>query len=325
MRPSSIPHNWVMVTGAMRSGTTFVGRVLATGHRRAYVHEPFNTQCGLPDLPVRYLVDDSAIGRSYHLDEALDSITSLQCQLGDGIFKQDVGWRRRGKQLAGGRGQLNLRFARLHPALQSGVIKDPMGALVAPTLHRDHGVAIVVMVRHPVAWHASVAHHGFKLNGAIESFLRQAESSPGLMTSDEMSLATTGDYLERSSVVWNVIYRRLHRELSGQVGAMFVRHEDLSGDPIATFRQIGSAVDLPLTRNAVRRIEKSTSSSNSVEASHDRSHDFQRDSRKLFEHRVTSVRAQDRERLAELCGPVGAHWYDSRSFTDGILNPAKAW
>lgn len=303
-----------MVTGAMRSGTTFVGRVLAMGPRRAYVHEPFNPSCGLPSVPIRYLVDDSDLGRAYDLDNAIASIQGLRCRLGTGIHRQDTAWRRAAKRVVGGRGRLNLRMARLSPFLEAGIIKDPIGALVAPTLHHRHGVDVVVMVRHPVAWYASTQHHGFDLDLAVDSLLRQHESSPGLLEPDEVARAQSADRLERSSVVWNAVYRRLQRELAGRSGAVFVRHEDLARAPLVEFERIASEIDLPLTAWVRRRVARATRASNPVEARSGRPHRFHRDSRRLFEHRVSTVGPNERALLWDCCGAVAGAWYDEASF-----------
>lgn len=316
MRPLSVPPRWVMVTGAMRSGTTFVGRILATGWRRAYLHEPFNPSCGLPGLPLRYLVHDSDAARSFDLDAAIESVVTLRCRLGPGIYRQDDVWRRFAKRVVGGRGRLNLRIARINPALELGVIKDPIGALVAPRMSALHDVSVVVMVRHPVAWYASIAHHGFDLTGALDALVVQSRSSLGLMGPSEVKLASTGDHVDRAGVVWTVIYRRLQVALGGRPGTVVVRHEDLASAPEATFRRLVSELDLSLPARAWRRLERSTRAGNPIEAPRGRSHGFRRDSRQLVAHRLAAVGADDRRRLFERCGEVASAWYSPATFEE---------
>jgi hypothetical protein len=42
--------NWIFVTGVIRSGTTFVGKVLSLPLSVDYIHEPFNPLCGMPGI-----------------------------------------------------------------------------------------------------------------------------------------------------------------------------------------------------------------------------------------------------------------------------------
>ncbi|MEO0377751.1 MAG: hypothetical protein AAF329_24760, partial [Cyanobacteria bacterium P01_A01_bin.17] len=46
--------NWIFVTGAPRSGTTFVGQILSTPISVDYIHEPFNPGCGIPGIGASY-------------------------------------------------------------------------------------------------------------------------------------------------------------------------------------------------------------------------------------------------------------------------------
>lgn len=42
--------NWIFVTGVIRSGTTFVGKILSLPLQVDYIHEPFNPLCGIPGM-----------------------------------------------------------------------------------------------------------------------------------------------------------------------------------------------------------------------------------------------------------------------------------
>ena len=62
--------NWILVSGAIRSGTTFTGRVLSLPLEVDYIHEPYNqtqlSQTGIVDHPyVRPSIDTEAM-QKYH-------------------------------------------------------------------------------------------------------------------------------------------------------------------------------------------------------------------------------------------------------------------
>ena len=61
LRPDT--QHWILVTGMIRSGTTFVGKVLTLPWSVDYIHEPFNGGYSLPDrepFRARYLRPDAS-------------------------------------------------------------------------------------------------------------------------------------------------------------------------------------------------------------------------------------------------------------------------
>lgn len=84
-------NNWVFVTGLIRSGTTFVGMILSIPKEVDYIHEPFNPQCGIPDLSQWYpyigsdLVTEDM--RLYH--EKIKKIFTYDFRLNSKIPKED--------------------------------------------------------------------------------------------------------------------------------------------------------------------------------------------------------------------------------------------
>src|SRR5687767_8168951 len=53
-RPSVAPRGGVLVTGSHRSGTTWVGRMLALARRTCYLHEPFKPGWDPPYVWTRF-------------------------------------------------------------------------------------------------------------------------------------------------------------------------------------------------------------------------------------------------------------------------------
>ena len=152
----------ILVTGAHRSGTTWVGRVLAASRRAHYVSEPFNPtmddhvrsqRIGAPKWFMRlddetagpYLGDlDAVFGRWWRprgVAASLHSVGALRCSAG--------AWR----------GAFACR-------LRGGVpiFKDPIALLSAEWLARRYGLRVLVMLRHPAGFVGSVKRHGWRFD-----------------------------------------------------------------------------------------------------------------------------------------------------------------
>ena len=81
----------VLVTGAMRSGTTFVGNVLACPNSLYYLHEPFNPTWGIEDADqwLAYVRDqDSEYAR--RVDRFFDVDFTYKSPVEEGPLKRTI-------------------------------------------------------------------------------------------------------------------------------------------------------------------------------------------------------------------------------------------
>jgi hypothetical protein len=79
----------ILVTGSHRSGTTWVGRMLAMAPRTMYIHEPFNISIGLGVVAkpfsrwFQYICDENA----HNYEEALRQVFTYDYPLGANLVK----------------------------------------------------------------------------------------------------------------------------------------------------------------------------------------------------------------------------------------------
>ena len=134
MRPKlfgSVPDHRVLVTGCPRSGTTFVGTVLAFPRSVDYFHEPLNPDCGLPGVVRRYIDLDDPV----HADAAsqLEELLSYRPLLRGATYAPDRLPRRAAKRVVGGRGPAHLSVRRASipgRVTSSSKIRSPFGRSV---------------------------------------------------------------------------------------------------------------------------------------------------------------------------------------------------
>lgn len=156
------------------------------------------------------------------------------------------------------------------------------------------GAQIVVLIRHPAAFADSLRRAGW--NYDFSNFLRQPLLMERYLSSfaDEIRAAAAKpmDILDQAALLWRTIYHTVHEYQRAHPAWYFARHEDLSVDPIAEFRQLFRYLDLPFSDKVSEVITDHTSGS--------REGELKRDSRKnaiawtgtLTSEEITRLRAQ---------------------------------
>lgn len=304
--------NWIFVTGAPRSGTTFVGHTLSSPLEVDYIHEPFNPDCGIPSIDRRflYLRPDGSDAELYR--ESIDGLFRYQVRLRTGYYPEDSALKRAAKSVVGSRGPFYLRLAKLNPFHTAAVIKDPIGCLLTAYLSERHGVKPVIMVRHPVAVAASVKRLGWSPDLAFVT--GQPHLVEDHLHADPLREADTDTAIRASAWEWRVLNTVLLAEARRHPDWLVVRHEDLSEDPVTTFRELFEKLDLPWTAAVRRRIVRRTSGRNPKEARRGRTQDFSRDSRGLLDLRLGMLSADERREVFEIAGNVAPDLYSEDSY-----------
>jgi hypothetical protein len=148
------------------------------------------------------------------------------------------------------------------------VFKDPMAALSAPWLARQFDFGVVIMIRHPAAFCSSQKIKNWKFD--FNNFLLQ----PNLLRDTSMGdlepeiryyAEKPQDIISQAALLWNCInivisdYRTTHPEW------LFVKHEQLSIDPLNGFRNIYAKLGLKFTESARAAVEASSNANNPIE------------------------------------------------------------
>lgn len=224
--PSGPP---ILVTGMYRSGTTWVGAMLATPGVW-HVHEPFNPHQGLWDRELEYAVPGE--GRP-DIDRFVAKILS--------------GRHRRALRMPHShRWFLPIRLLPQRPSRV--LIKDPSAALLGEYLTRRHGMRTLVLFRHPAAVAQSVVRLGWPTGRLVGSLLESERLvadwfEPML---DMMEEARGRRDLFSGTVLYACVARILEgfvrRNPAGMTPLVF---EGLCADPIAGFRELYRELDLP--------------------------------------------------------------------------------
>jgi hypothetical protein len=218
----------ILVTGAHRTGTTWIGKMLALAPGVGYIHEPFSplTPVGISSAPF-----DQFYTRVTAENEAL-YLPGLERTL-----RFEYGFRSQLRTLRSPADAVRsiqdaIAFARARRTHARPLVKDPIALMSAEWLAERFGMDVVVTIRHPAAFATSVLRLGWagSLDEAASSWQRLYSAVDG--------------------------YRDRHADWT------FVRHEDASRAPLQTFEGLYARLALELTPRACREIERHSAPEN---------------------------------------------------------------
>jgi hypothetical protein len=295
----------ILVTGAHRSGTTWVGKMLALAPGTAYVHEPFNplTSPGICAAPFdRFFVHVAAQNSDRYepfLRRTLRFDYDLRRQLGAIRSPRDVLYSAR--DLA--------TFARARATSARPVVKDPIALFSAEWLEERFGMDVVVVIRHPAAFAASLVRLGWTHD--FGGFLEDEHLLEGPLRpfGDEIrgQAEAPGDPLDQAILLWRLCYHTAAEYRRDHAGWVFVRHEDIARAPVASFEQLFGRLELTFTARARRGIERGSASTNPPQPRS--AHGVRADSRAVADGWRSRLGAEQIERVRTGTGDVWPLFY----------------
>lgn len=217
--------NVILVTGMPRSGTTWLGNVLAKAKSTNYVFEPFNISVKMnAGSPVKNwfetLNDFSTATKRAEVKEYVDK----KC-FGKTSFKSY-----RPKRVVS---YLREIWA------EHLVVKDPLAIFSLEWYNKTYKSKTIIMVRHPAALVSSYKDHGWGVD--FNDLLGQPEwcrRFPLEATELTAFLKASPSHLERNAFLWKLIYQIVDREFRPLPDVLIVKHEDLLKEPLQNIKPI---------------------------------------------------------------------------------------
>ncbi|MBV6449739.1 MAG: hypothetical protein MHPDNHAH_00452 [Anaerolineales bacterium] len=286
----------ILVTGAHRSGTTWVGRMLALDPQVAYISEPLNVlhrpgvlraktphwyQYICEENEVEYLAPyTELLDYRYHTWNEIKSIRSIKDFL-----------------------RMGRDFKIFYDALEHGqrtLLKDPFAVFSILWFAKRFNFKIVVTVRHPAAFASSLKRLGwnFDFNDLLDQPLLMRDHLE--LYRERMKSIAADDVIGQASLLWKMIYRFVHATVSLHPEFIVVRHEDLSRDPVSGFRDLYASLGLEFTSDVEKKILNSSSSENPTELRRGKTHSVKLDSRANIENWKKRLSEEEIARVHEL-------------------------
>jgi Sulfotransferase family len=294
----------ILITGAHRTGTTWVGKMLSANSQTAYISEPLNVwhRAGVLRACVKhwytYITDknesaylpafNELLGFRYHLFDEIKSLHSSK-----DFFRMgrdfEIFWR----------GRL------MH---QRPLLKDPFAVFSLPWFVERFNYQVVVTVRHPAGFASSLK----RLNWPFD--FSDLLDQPLLMQNylepyrKDMRAIKADDIIGQASLLWTMIYRVVHSVRERIPSIQIVRHEDLSLDPVSGYKTLYQSLGLDFTSRVEQTILNSSSSENPTEVSRKKVHAVKLDSRANLDNWKRRLMSDEIARIRRMTEEV-AHLY----------------
>ena len=267
----------ILVTGSHRSGTTWVGRMIATSPSVAYIHEPFsiNHDPGICkaqfDYWFTYVCDENEDKYYRHIRDT----TQLRYNLIGSL--KSTRYPTRAIREAGKYARFTwYRMSHVRP-----LIKDPIAVFAAEWISSRFSTDNLVMIRHPGAFAGSLKEKNW--THPFSHFTNQPLLMKHHLQPFEKEIRSFAkeerDIIDQAALLWNLIHYMILKYKKTNPDWIYIRHEDLSRNPVGGFRSVFEKLKLDFSKRTAEAIkrhsfsEASTTSQSGIEF-----HDLKRNS-----------------------------------------------
>jgi Sulfotransferase family len=296
----------LLVTGAHRSGTTWVGRMIDLSPDVGYINEPFNPHhqpgicgCTFP-LWFQYVNRHNEHHFRPHLGATLAFRYRPVAQL--------ARTRRPGEVERLLRDGLEFTRARLRRARP--LMKDPIAAFSSSWLASTFDMATIVLVRHPAGFASSLKRLGW--SHPFNDFLAQPALMEERLQAFEGEIARMAkvehDIVDQASLLWRMIYSVLLEYRRAHPDWIVVRHEDLALDPVGGFARLYGRLGLGYSEDIRRRVRWYSSGSPELEADAG-PYAIRRASEQAIQGWRQRLSAEEQSRLRAQVEPLATRFY----------------
>jgi len=300
----------ILVTGAHRSGTTWVGKMLAADADTAYISEPLNVlhRPGVFRAQVKHWYQyicaeneneflsafQSLLDYDYHLMDELRSIRSRKDFL-----------------------RMGRDFMIFYYALERGqraLLKDPFAVFSASWFVQKLNCKVVITVRHPAAFASSLQrlNWNFDFKDLLDQSLLMRDHLE--IYREEMLAIKADDVIGQASLLWKMIYHSVHTTRNLTPGLQVVRHEDFSRDPINKYLDLYTTLGLGFTARVQKVIMNSSSSENPSELSLKKTHSVKLDSVANVKNWKKRLTEEELKRIRQMTEGVSELYYSNEDW-----------
>lgn len=296
----------ILLTGTHRSGTTWVGRTLSLAPRTGYIHEPWNQNhppgiCSAEFWGPYFYISER---QTHKFHEPVRQMLAFTYHWRAQLRAQRPG--NLGKTV-----REAAQFARYRRLGYRPLIKDPLALLSAKWLARHFDTRVVVLIRHPAAFVSSLKRlrwDDFPFQVFLQRTLLQDGGHPYVAEATACR-EQPPDLVDQAALVWRILNHFIARYRRDHPDWLFIRHEDISRDPPAAFRDLCRRLDLAYTPRMARHIAASSAATNRAEAPVDAFQHLQRDSRANIWTWKTRLSAAEIDRIKAATADVWPHFY----------------
>ena len=271
----------ILVTGMHRSGTSWVGHMLAAGASVRYIDEPLNDDHGPRMLRgiVTHWYQYICPENDQHVRPALTSL--LKFRYHDWILRRGL---KQPRDLLKAHRDI-IRYLRHRAQPRPPLVKCPFCVFSIPWFVDQLGARVVVTLRDPLATVSSLKRlrWAFDFENLLKQPLLMRDALEPFRAPMRRCVDNPDDIVGHGILLWRMVYRTVAEYRQRYPQLILARHEDLSRSPIEGFRKLYAQLDLPFNPSAQRGISETSSTGNPSEAPADAPRQICLDSRANLE------------------------------------------
>ena len=300
----------VFVTGAHRSGSSWIGKMLALGENICLRDEEiFHRYWELAKAPFEkmhaYICQENEhhylpyvnrmVNNRFHLARAMAHIRSAR-DVGRVVKRQGVFWRR----------QLQ--------SAERTIYIEPIGLFSAEWFSQKFHTDMLLVIRHPASFVSSLKslNWGYNFNDLLEQPLLM-DRYLSRFRHDMERAPRKPDVVGIGILLWKILYSVVHQYQQQHPDWIFIRHEDYAQHPEKKFQELYQRLHFPFTTTVEQTISDYTSPSNPTEFSGKRDYS-RRNSRETIHIWKTRLTEEEVKRIRDGVEEVSSFFYDGASW-----------
>ncbi|MCD4781125.1 MAG: sulfotransferase [Candidatus Omnitrophica bacterium] len=307
--------NTILVTGSHRSGTTFVGKMLALSPNVGYIFEPFNKVLGVEGVDVwnPYIKNGGLLEKKYHY--ILKNVLNGKAKYKEpwklsSKNKQELMLKTIARNIFGDKKIRKYRLLKYKPWVTRLLIKDPIACFSAEWMHKKLNMDTVIIIRHPVAFIGSIKRLNYKFD--FQEFIKQKELMDDFL-GERIDLNIDFNKLsiiEEGALLWNCIYSVLFAYLDRNPNMIGIRHEDISNFPVEKFQYLYDKLNLVFTKKIEIIIKRFTNIDNPSDPVNNRPHVLKRNSQENIKRWKKLLNLNEIKQIRMLTEPLACKFYN---------------
>jgi len=250
--------------------------MIATAPALAYIHEPFHVNhdpgmCKAQfDCWFTYVCEENEKEYYRHIKNTLEFRYNLIHK-----FKST----RNPKNILAGAAKY-VQFTGYRMAHARPLLKDPIALFSAEWIASRFNTDNVIMIRHPAAFAGSLKEKNW--THPFSHFINQPLLMKHHLHPFEKEIKAFADeekdIVDQAGLLWNLIHYMILKYKKAHPGWLFLRHEDLSRNPLDGFRSVFQKLHLDFSKKTEDTIKKHAFSPNANDNAQKRVHHLKRNS-----------------------------------------------
>jgi len=192
------------------------------------------------------------------------------------------------------------------------LMKDPIAVFSTEWLATTFNMDVIIMIRHPAAFAYSLKKknwrhpfsHFLKQRSLMRDYLYPFADEIREFACEEKSL------VEQAGLLWKLIYHTIVQFRQKHPGWIYIRHEDISTEPMHYFEKILNQLNVKITNGIRQAILETTKASNPVNA-REPADPLVRDSRSLVHAWKKGLTAREIQLIRKRVDGVFYHFYSN--------------